>query len=339
MALLRAAISFLSLLPILSLSLVASVASIALVAMAGGARGQEDAFPNLIPARKQFGFVLKAAPMKPRAIGFYTRGCLAGAEEMPATGDAWQVMRPSRNRAWGHPTLIRYLKWLAREAKAKDGWPGLLIGDLAQPRGGPMLSGHRSHQVGLDADVWLTPMPPRVLTRKERETISATSMLASATRVNKKVWTAAHVRLLKRAVSRPEVERIFVHPAIKKALCEAAGPDKRWLAKIRPFWGHYYHFHVRLRCPPGVAGCRAQAAPPTEPRCDKELAHWFKLLTRKPKPAKKKKKKRKPRPPLTLAGLPKRCAQVLGYDKPPLLEQVAPRGNDIALPIRKPPHS
>jgi murein endopeptidase len=33
---------------------------------------------------------------------------------------------------------------------------GLLIGDMSQPRDGPMLYGHSSHQIGLDVDI--TPM-------------------------------------------------------------------------------------------------------------------------------------------------------------------------------------
>jgi len=320
------------------LRLTAILALILLVAPAGDAGAQESAFPNLIPARKQFGFVLEKAPMKPRAIGFYTKGCLAGAVELPADGDAWQVMRPSRNRAWAHPNFIAFIKKLARDAKRFDGWPGLLVGDLAQPRGGPMLSGHRSHQVGLDGDIWLTPMPDHKLTRTERETISATSMLASKTAVNPKVWSAARVRLLKRAALSPGVERIFVHPAIKKALCDAAGKDKRWLAKIRPYWGHHYHFHVRLRCPKGQAGCRPQAAPPRNNRCGAEIRHWFKVLTRKPKKKRKKKpgKKRRPRPPLTLAGLPKACTRVLAVDQPPLMKQVAPSRSGLAVPRRNP---
>ena len=64
-------------------------------------------------------------------------------------------MRLSRNRNWGHPKLVEFLERLSAKG-AKVGWPGLLVGDMAQPRGGPMLTGHASHQVGLDADIWLT---------------------------------------------------------------------------------------------------------------------------------------------------------------------------------------
>ena len=77
-----------------------------------------------------------------------------------STAPTWQVMRLSRNRNWGHPKLVAFLERLAEKAK-KVGWNGLLVGDMSQPRGGPMLTGHASHQVGLDADIWLTPMPDR----------------------------------------------------------------------------------------------------------------------------------------------------------------------------------
>ena len=125
-----------------------------------------------------------SAPRPPRhrrddaaVIGSYAKGCLAGGTALPIDGPAWQAMRLSRNRVWGHPELIAFIERLAIGARA-DGWPGLLVGDMAQPRGGPMRTGHASHQIGLDVDLWLTPMPDRRLTGEERETISAVSMLA-----------------------------------------------------------------------------------------------------------------------------------------------------------------
>ncbi len=265
------------------------------------------------PAKHVFGFIAEPVPLEARAIGSYARGCLAGARQLPVNGPAWQAMRLSRNRYWGHPALVDYVERLARDAKEKDGWPGLLVGDLAQPRGGPMLTGHASHQIGLDADIWLKPMPERKLSQRERERMSAVSMLAEGgLSVDSKVWTPGHVKLLRRAASYSEVARIFVHPAIKKALCEGAGQDRRWLRKIRPWWGHHYHFHVRLKCPSGSAGCKNQAAPPPGDGCGAPLDYWYKLLTAPPKPSKPAKKKQ----PLTLADLPPACRQVVGGDMP-----------------------
>ena len=197
--------------------------------------------------------------------------------QLADAGDDWQTMRPSRNRAWGHPKLIKLLKRLAHDAKEKDGWPGLLVGDIAQPRGGPMLTGHASHQVGLDADIWLTPMPDHVLTVQEREDIQATQMVAaSRLDVDPKVFTDKQVALIKRAASYPEVERIFVNPAIKKALCKAAGTDRGWLSKVRPMGGHDYHFHVRIGCT--NPGCEGQKAVDNGDGCGKELDNWLKNI-------------------------------------------------------------
>ncbi|HWB45153.1 MAG TPA: penicillin-insensitive murein endopeptidase [Hyphomicrobiaceae bacterium] len=289
--------------------------------------------PPPTPAKELFGAVKAPAAMPPRAIGFYAHGCLAGATALPIDGPAWQVMRLSRNRNWGHPDLIALVEQLATDAQKLDGWPGLLVGDIAQPRGGPMLSGHASHQVGLDADIWLTPMPDHRLTSKEREDLSATSMLAAdGVSVDPKVWDDARVRLLKRAASYPRVERILVHPAIKKALCEVTEHDKdrAWLHKIRPYWGHYYHFHLRITCPHGSAHCEHQPPPPDDIGCGAELTRWLALV--KPKPAQEhpaplaKGKRRHVKPPLTMAQLPAECRVVLdsGGNRLPAVAKARP---------------
>lgn len=265
-----------------------------------------------VPAKQLFGAVKTAAPMAARSFGSYARGCFSGGKRLAINGPAWQAMRLSRNRNWGHPKLIAYVERLARDSQEKDKWPGLLVGDLAQPHGGPMLTGHRSHQIGLDADIWFKAMPNRRLSKKERENISAVSMLsANKLSTNPRVWKPGHVTLLKRAASYPEVARIFVHPAIKKTLCKVTkGQDQSWLRRIRPWWGHHYHFHVRLKCPPGSTQCENQPEPANETGCGKELDYWYKLLTRKPiKPVKPKKKKpSKKRRELTLNDLPNACA-------------------------------
>lgn len=271
-----------------------------------------------VPAKELFGAVRDAAPLAARAIGFYARGCVAGAKPLAIDGPAWQAMRLSRNRNWGHPQLVRTVEKLATEAKAQDGWHGLLVGDMSQPRGGPMLTGHASHQVGLDADIWLTPMPDHRLTAKEREDLAATSMLAAdRISVDPKVWTPAHAKLIRRAASYPDVERVLVHPAIKKALCQStAGRERSVLHKIRPYWGHHYHMHIRIACPKGSNNCEAQAPPPSDDGCGKELDHWIALLSRPPVPPKPGAKPAKPKPPLTLAQLPAECRTVLETGKP-----------------------
>lgn len=279
-----------------------------------------------VPAKKLFGAKKRAANLQPQSFGYYTKGCIAGAAQLPVTGPAWQAMRLGRNRNWGHPDLIALIERLATEAKANDGWNGLLVGDMSQPRGGPMTSGHASHQVGLDADIWLTPMPNRVLSRKERASISARLMVLDRKRINPKRWTNAHNRLIRRAASYPQVQRIFVHPPIKKALCDwSKGQPNRaaWLRKVRAYYGHNYHFHIRMRCPKGATNCRSQAEPRPKDGtgCGKELAYWYSdvpWVRKKYKPPirfidgiplpRKKPKRRKPK---TLASLPNACRAVL----------------------------
>jgi penicillin-insensitive murein DD-endopeptidase len=283
--------------------------------------------PPAIPAKQLFGAAKAPAPLAARAIGTYARGCLAGGVALPVDGPAWQAMRLSRNRNWGHPNLVKLVEQLALDSQKQDKWPGLLVGDISQPRGGPMLTGHASHQLGLDADVWLTPMPDKRLSRKEREELNATSMLDSTDlAVDPRVFTPAHVQLIKRAASYPQVERVLVHPAIKKALCEAAGADRAWLGKVRPIQGHYYHFHIRIGCPAGSAQtCTPQKPTTGEDGCGKEVQEWLaRLAPSKTPPAPRPPgwKPAPPTPPITLAQLPQECTAVLetgpgGVDVPP----------------------
>ena len=284
----------------------------------GRSKGGKTAIGAGPPAKDMFGSVTAPAPLAARAIGSYSRGCLAGGVALPLNGRGWQVMRLSRNRNWGHPRLVAYLEQVAKDARS-IGWPGLLIGDLAQPRGGPMLTGHASHQIGLDADIWLTPMPNRVLTRQEREEMTAISMLRDPFNVDLNLWTPLHTRLIKLAASYPAVERIFVHPAIKQVLCDQAGRDRAWLAKVRPWWGHYYHFHVRIACPPGSGGCRAQTPVASGDGCGTELDDWFTRLRQAEMQPARPAKPTPANPPLTLEDLPAECRTVLtfgGYTAP-----------------------
>jgi penicillin-insensitive murein endopeptidase len=266
-------------------------------------------------AKVLFGRELTPSAGPAQAIGAYERGCLSGAIALPADGPNWQVMRPSRNRAWGHPVLTAFLERLAAKLPAEAGWPGLLVGDIAQPRGGPMLTGHGSHQIGLDADLWLTPMPDRRLSTTERDEMPATNVVTADGIGIDAAWTPQHRRLLETVAREPAVARIFVNPAIKQALCREAGSDRAWLAKIRPWWGHNYHFHIRLSCPSGEPECRNQTPPPPGDGCGRELDWWFTDEALYPAPS-------PPPRPLRLADLPRACAALVA----------APRGQALHVP-------
>lgn len=259
------------------------------------------------PAKELFGRATVAAPLAPESVGFYAKGCLAGGQALPINGKYWQAMRLSRNRNWGNPSLIAFLELFAEKAATASGWPGILVGDMSQPRGGPMLTGHASHQIGLDADIWLMPMPAQPYTRAERETVSSINMVrADRLDINPKTWTGKQLTVIREAALDPQVQRIFVNAAIKRAMCrtEAGQP---WMRKVRPMYGHDYHFHVRLYCPPGDK-CTAQEATPEGDGCDKSLDWWFSDEVLIPKPVIPAPA---PKPPLTMASLPAQCRVVL----------------------------
>jgi len=251
--------------------------------------------------------VRKPSAGPPRVVGSYTHGCVAGAQALPLVGEGFQVMRPSRHRYFGHPTLLEVLQRLGRVAAASG--KRMLVGDLGQPRGGPLLSGHRSHQVGLDVDVWFL-MADRLLGEHDIEHWSAPSMVRAADGVMADGrWQPAYRDLLKAAAEAPEVERIFVNPIIKRALCDSE-PDKSWLAKIRPWWNHEEHFHARLFCPVDDGDCEAQAAVPPGHGCDADLDHWVTDI----QVAARAKKRPQPPPPPSVAKLPPACAEILNSD-------------------------
>jgi penicillin-insensitive murein endopeptidase len=330
--------------------------SLALMALLALFLGFPAAARDARPAKELFGAKDRPADLSTRSIGFYSRGCLAGGVALPVDGPRWQVMRLERNRNWGHPVLVDFLQWLAREAAENDGWPGLLVGDMSQPRGGPMLTGHASHQIGLDADIWLTPMPGRRLSARERAELSAVAVVEPGPHlVDERVWTDAHLRLIRRAASHPGVERILVAPGIKRKLCETQTGDRSWLAKVRPYWGHNYHMHVRMSCPKGSPGCRAQDPPGRGHGCGAELAWWY---TDEPYAASGT--PAKPKAPIRLADLPPDCANVIaaadrpgtasaagmfvaaGGDAPPAtsrpMEAAAATGAGSATLAGQPPH-
>jgi penicillin-insensitive murein endopeptidase len=237
------------------------------------------------------------------AVGGHGLGCISGAVALPPDGPGWQVVRVSRNRFWGHPALLATLRDLAGAA-AQAGLPQIWIGDLGQPRGGPMPWGHSSHQIGLDADVWLDVSRRPLLSIAGRERIDVPSLVrADGMAVDRSLYTEQHATLIRLAAQQPGVDRIFVNPAIKQALCSAHAGEP-WLRRIRPWRGHDSHMHIRLRCPAGQTACQDQAPVPAGDGCDASLAWWFSEEARRPPPASS-------RPPAPPPRLPAACAGVL----------------------------
>jgi penicillin-insensitive murein endopeptidase len=232
------------------------------------------------------------APGKPDAIGSYSNGCLVGGVSLARSGTGFEVMRPSRNRYYGHPLLVAFIERLAAAAKKKK-IGTLLIGDMAQARGGPTPTGHRSHQSGLDVDIGFTRpsfLARRKIKKSERETISQIPVVDLSTRTLTAEWGARVQDLIELAASDPEVARVFVHPRIKRELCDQAAAsaqvaadvkkkdppatkDWGWLRTVRPWWGHNDHLHVRLKCPADSTSCEAQEVMAPGDGCN-EVAWW-----------------------------------------------------------------
>jgi len=217
------------------------------------------------------------APGKPSAIGSYSAGCVTGAVSLIDDEGSFQLMRKSRGRYYAQPAMRDLVLRLAGEVERRK-WGRLLVGDLGQARGGPTTTGHASHQIGLDADFWFwldSAAVERRLTPEEEEELSAISMLNEGqTAVDTERFGEKQRELLKLAATQPGVARIFVNPVIKRALCEA-DPNADWLRRVRPWWGHHYHFHVRLDCPPGQPSCESQDPPAADSGCGADLAWWF----------------------------------------------------------------
>ncbi len=265
-----------------------------------------------VQAKKLFGAKSFASSQPPAAYGSYAKGCLAGGAQLAETGPTWQAMRLSRNRNWAHPETVDMVQRLSAKAAQQPGWAGLYIGDLSQSRGGPMLTGHASHQIGLDADIWMLPPKSLNLSRAQRESISSVSMQRAEGAYVNSSWTRAHHEIIKAAAEDPRVERIFVFAGAKVQMCDDEKGNRDYLRKIRPWYGHHFHFHVRLSCPKGARGCTNQTPPPAGDGCA-DAREWQKNILNPPKA--------KPRDPdapdpvpkreLVLADLPAQCQAVL----------------------------
>ena len=290
------------------LKLIAVVCGLAALAVPVAAQSIPNSMKG-VEAKQLFGKERSASRHAPAPFGSYAKGCMAGGVQLPETGPTWQAMRLSRNRNWGHPETIDFIQTLSAKAARQPGWAGLYIGDISQPRGGPMLSGHRSHQLGLDVDIWMLAPKRLDLSRAERENLSSVSLRRAKGAFTNSKWTRAHHEIIKAAAMDPRTARIFVFPGAKVQMCKDEKGNRAWLRKIRPWWGHHYHFHVRLRCPKGARGCVDQAAPPAGDGCA-DAQKWVDDILNPPPPdpnAAPPKKRRE----YTIADLPSQCVSVL----------------------------
>jgi penicillin-insensitive murein DD-endopeptidase len=198
-----------------------------------------------------------------QAIGSYSSGCVLGAVALPVSGPGFTVVWPERVRFYGHPLLVALIRDLGGRADELH-LPKLSVGDLGQPRGGPAPTGHASHQTGLDVDLYFVPPVDH----------KTTTMVDDAHRRPSRRFTAAMARVVELAADDARVDRIFIHPVLKRALCERQVGDRSWLRKLTPWWGHDDHVHVRVGCPTDSTSCVPQKALAPGDGCD-ELDWWF----------------------------------------------------------------
>ncbi|UAW97412.1 penicillin-insensitive murein endopeptidase [Halopseudomonas nanhaiensis] len=225
------------------------------------------AWPQRAPADQDWSSVPGPLPGEPQIIGHHGGACLIGAMELPSEGPGYQAVDLERRRHFGHPELLDYVQTLGERFDAA-GLGIMLIGDMAQPRGGPMSYGHVSHQSGLDVDVWFRLDLPQ-LDRSERENLEQPIVVDAETgEIDRQLWTDTHAQMIRMAADDARVSRIFVDAAIKRDLCERDWEDRAWLRRIRPWAAHDEHLHVRLKCPPGSHACVDQPEPPPGEGCD-----------------------------------------------------------------------
>lgn len=211
-------------------------------------------------AQNVWGRFTTPAPGNPEAIGFYSNGCLRGSIELPVDGTGYQSIYVTANHHHGHTDLLEFVAELGKNLETLGS--GLLIGELSQIRGGPFLSAHASHQVGLDVDILFYTHPEqrtRLLSLEERDHFDAPSMLNANGLVDPARFGQEQILKLKLASLDPKTERIFVNPAIKLYLCTHLETEELfWLRKLRPWRGHHAHFHVRIQCPLDSKECVPQ---------------------------------------------------------------------------------
>ncbi|MBR0679237.1 penicillin-insensitive murein endopeptidase [Roseomonas eburnea] len=247
-----------------------------------------------------WGAVSAPAPGPARIVGSTGLGCIAGAVRLPDEGPGWQAVRVSRNRHWGHPAMVSWVQDFAAAARAR-GFPDLWIGDLSQPRGGPMTYGHASHQAGIDADIWLDLSPKPSVPAVQRENPPVASLvLPDESGVDPARFTDRHAALIRLAAEQRGLDRLLVNHAIKRELCRRHRGEA-WLRRVRPWRGHDSHMHIRLPCPAGQAECRGIAPPPPGDGCDASLDWWLTPEARRPAP----------RAPGPAPQLPAACAGIL----------------------------
>lgn len=237
-----------------------------------------------------------------RIYGSTSAGCIEGTQELNDAFEDFQIQRWAPNRNYAHPLMMQYLADLRHRTKDL-GLPPLLIGDLSRYLGGSYgpRSNHASHNTGIDVDLPFDFALPR---KTESELNSPKDVYIVKGSKVQPSFTKSIELYIKSAASDPRVDRIFVAPMIKKRMCNVYQDEANngFLQKLRPWFGHQAHMHVRLKCPFDSPDCISQAPIPQGNGCGYELESWFLPPPPNTNKAKAKKKERV---------LPQKCAILL----------------------------
>lgn len=250
--------------------------------------------------------VLEPLGERAQVHGSPSLGCFTGGVQVKGSGPYWEAVNLTRRCNYGHPHALEFIQDLGRWAVEEAKYGKLVIGDLSQPAGGPVTHRHASHQLGLDIDIRFR-FTDRAFTDQEREGYPEVPVALHELEVVdgkftlKSVmldeWKESYAKLMEKAASHPRTERIFVTPPVKKALCEkyksvgeaGATAYPSWLRKVRPYYEHNAHFHVRLLCPSDSKGCVKLPPIPNDPGdvtkvgCSGgDLSTWFVTDPEKP---------------------------------------------------------
>lgn len=140
------------------------------------------------------------------------------------------------------------------------------------------MSAHASHQTGLDADIWYFQQKKWIgkknVALRDRERLQAPGMVDRKRLAVTRAFGSDQRDLLRSFAENPEVDRVLVHFAIKRELCRTI-PQEAWIRKIRPWFGHDHHFHVRLNCSAADPLCKKGDPIPDGNGCDASLDWWW----------------------------------------------------------------
>lgn len=168
------------------------------------------------------------------SIGGYSSGCLKGSSQLPVNGVGFETVNRHRRRYYGHPLLISSIQNWGHVMESQ--WQSrIIVGDISQPVGGPSTKGHKSHQIGLDADlrfyliekksesevfpVWDNENNIETPSLVEYKKIVEAGKTKYTVEFLEKYWNQKTIELLTLVGQEPKIERILMNAPIKKFLC------------------------------------------------------------------------------------------------------------------------